>query len=168
MAVTIEQARKIRLLSDEELYDDAVKLATYHAHASSKISNKQLSGLWNAVGAGDWNEIDKYIKNRLERKTTSNELKNFYRDLEKSHNKLIERVEKTGLVVKPEGLMGQQKRKVNAEIRRYAYLLAKEFIQHLIAEYNYQRQNGETPTNSTPSPPGGNAMSEAFERAGLA
>ena len=84
MAVTIEQAQKIRLLSDGELYRDAVKLAKNYADASSKISNNQLSGLWNAVGAGDWNEIVEYIKKRLERKTTSaddDKLKEFYQDL---------------------------------------------------------------------------------------
>ena len=166
MAVTIEKEKKIRLLSDEKLYRDAVKLAT--SHASSKISNNQLSGLWNAVGAGDWNEIVEYINNRLERKTTSGELKEFYQDLKNSLDKLKELVEKTGLVVKPEGMGRAQRRQVSVEINGYAYLLAKEFIQHLIAEYNYQQQNGETPTNSTPSPPGGNTMSEAFGRAGLA
>ena len=167
MSVAIEIEKKIRLLSDEKLYRDAVELATNHTKASSKILNNQLSGLWNAVGAGAWNEIVKYIQNRLGRKTTSNELKEFYQDLNDSLDKLRELVEKAGLVVRPEVMGRAQRRQISAEINGYAYLLAKEFIQHLIAEYNYQRQTGETPTPSPVPQPGDNAMSEAFAQAGL-
>ena len=139
MAVTIERAQQIRLLSDGELYRDAVKLATNHVYASSKISNSQLSGLWNAVGASDWGEIFRYIDNRLDRNTTSDELKKFYQNLKDYLNGLPKQVEKTQLVVKPTEMGRAQRRQVSAEIDRYAYLLAKEFIQHLVAEYNYQR-----------------------------
>ena len=139
MAVTMEQAQKIRLLSDRELYRNAVDLAEKHAHASTKISNSQLSGLWNAVGAGKWSEIFSYIDNRLGRDTTSKELKNFYQHLKQDLNKLKTIVEETQLVVKPKEMGRAQRRQVSAEIDGCAYLLAKEFIQHLIAEYNYQR-----------------------------
>ena len=137
IAVTIEQAQKIRLLSDGELYRDAVDLVAKHAHL--KVSNSQLSGLQNAVGASDWGEIFRYIDNRLDRNTTSEELKNFYQHLKQDLNKLKTIVEETQLVVKPEEMGRAQRRQVSAEIDQYAYLLAKEFIQHLVAECNYQR-----------------------------
>ena len=137
MIVTIDQAQKIRLLSDGELYRDAVDLAAKHAH--SKISSSQLNGLWNAVGASDWSEIFRYIDNRLGRDTTSKELKNFYQHLKNDLNKLKTIVEETQLVVKPKEIGRAQRRQVRAEIDWHAYLLAKEFIQHLVAECNYQR-----------------------------
>ena len=133
MAVTIEQAQQIRLLSDGKLYRDAVKLATNHVYASSKISNSQLSGLWNAVGASDWGEIFRYIDNRLDRNTTSDELKKFYQNLKDYLNELYGQVEKFFSI---EGLNRTQRTQAK---QRYAYLLAKEFVQHLVAEYNYQR-----------------------------
>ena len=89
MAVTTEQARKIRLLSDGKLYDEAVEFASQHA--ASKVSNAQLSGLRNAVGAGDWNEIPKYINNRLSRNTLPDGLKAFYRELKKYLDGLLQR-----------------------------------------------------------------------------
>ena len=137
MAVTIEQAQQIRLLSDGKLYCDAVDLVAKHAH--SKISNSQLSGLWNAVGASDWSEIFRYIDNRLDRSTTPDELKKFYQNLKDYLNGLPKQVEEIQLVVKPKEMGRTQRRQVSVEIDWYAYLLGKEFIQHLIAEYNYQR-----------------------------
>ena len=137
MTMTIEQAQKIRLLSDDKLYCDAVDFVT--RHDPSVISQAQLNGLWNAVGAGDWQEIVRYIDNRLGRDTISDELRELYQALRNDLNGLLKQVEEIQLVVKPERLMGAEKKQVNEEIRWYAYLLAKEFIQHLVAEYNYQR-----------------------------
>ena len=137
MTMTIEQAQKIRLLSDDKLYCDAVDFVT--RHDPSVISQTQLNGLWNAVGAGDWQEIVRYIDNRLGRDTISDELWELYQALKNDLNGLLKQVEEIQLVVKPERLMGAEKKQVNEEIRWYAYLLAKEFIQHLVAEYNYQR-----------------------------
>ena len=139
MTVTTEQAQKIRLLSDTELYEQAVEFA--NQHAASKVSNAQLSGLQNAVGAGDWNEILRYVNNRLGRSTTTGGLKNFYQGLKECLDDLLNnRIEKIGLVAKSEGLKGAQKKQMNETKRRYAHLLAKEFIQHVIAEVNYPRQ----------------------------
>ena len=137
MVVTVEQAQKIRLLSDGELYRDAVDFVTQHD--PSVITPAQLSGLQNAVGAGDWTEISDYITNRIKRSTLSDELHDFYQKLKKVLDELRERVEETQLVVKPKEMGRAQRRQVGAEIDRYAYLLAKEFIQHLVVECNYQR-----------------------------
>lgn len=137
MKVAAEQSQKIRLLSDEVLYHDAVSFAK--EHVNSKVSETQLRGLQNAVGAGDSAETFRYIDNRLERDTTSDELREFYESLKNYLNGLPERVEETQLVVRPEKMGRTQRKQVNEEIKRYTYLLAKEFIQHLVAQYNYQR-----------------------------
>lgn len=137
MEITIEKAQKIRLLSDGKLYDKAIDFV--NVHPNSKVSNAQLNGLWNVVGAGDWKEIFCYINNRLARSTPTKELKQFYQDLKNYLNELPHQVEETQLVVKSEEMTRNQRRQVRTEIEGYAYLLAKEFIQHLIAEYNYQR-----------------------------
>ena len=124
MAVTIEQAQKIRLLSDGELYDKAVNFVKeYPEYIHSKVSNAQLNGLQNAIRAGDWNEILSYADNRLKRGTTVDELRTFYDSLKKYLEELEEQ----------------------EEIR---YALAKEFIQHLVAEVNYQQQIGESPSKT--------------------
>lgn len=137
MTMTVEQAQKIRLLSDCELYDKAVDFAKTHRDAN--VSRTQLSGLRNAVGAGNRDEIYDYLQNRIERSTTSDKLKKFYQNLENYLSELRGLVEGTQLVVKPQEMGRAQRKQVNEEINWYAYLLAKEFIQHLVAEYNYQR-----------------------------
>ena len=172
MELTIDQAQKIRLLSDGELYDKAVNFVTEHPdYTHSKVSKTQLSGLQNAVGVGDWAEILGYIKNRLNRNTTSDDLEKFYQDLENYLNELYGQVEKFFRI--EEGLNRTQRTQAK---RRYAYLLAKEFIQHLVAETNCQQQIGERPQGQTgkrgpkppaPDPSGDKTMSEAFRRAGV-
>ena len=138
MAVTTEHVQKICLLSDGELYENAVNFAKTH-YSPKKVSKSQLNGLQNAVGAGDWNEIFRYIDNRLARDTTATDLKNFYQALRDDLNSLRNKVQEVQFVVKPEETTRAQERQVNKEIDRYAYLLGKEYIQHVIAEYNYQR-----------------------------
>ena len=138
MAVTTEQVQKICLLSDGELYKNAVDFVkTYYS--PKKVSKAQLSGLQNAVGASDLHEIFRYIDNRLARNTTPEDLKSFYGALKDSLNSLRSKVQEVQFVVKPEETTRTQEKQVKTEIDRYAYLLAKEYIQHLIAEYNYQR-----------------------------
>lgn len=137
MAVTTEQVHKICLLSDGELYENAVNFV--EIYYSPKVSKAQLSGLQNTVGAGDWNEIFRYINNRLERSTTAEDLKNFYQALKDSLNSLRSKVEEAEFVVKPEKTTRAEAGKINKEIDQYAYLLGKEYIQHIVAEYNYKR-----------------------------
>ena len=138
MTVTTEQVQKICLLSDGELYENAVDFVkTYYS--PKKVSKSQLNGLQNTVGASDWNEIFRYINNRLARSTTTEDLKSFYGALKDFLNSLRSKVQEAQFVIKPEKTTRAQDREVNKEIDRYAYLLAKEYIQHLIAEYNYQR-----------------------------
>ena len=138
MMVTTEQVHKICLLSDGELYENAVNFVeTYYS--PKKVSKAQLSGLQNAVGAGDWNEFFRYINNRLDRSTTAEDLKNFYQALKDSLNSLRSKVEEAEFVVKPEKTTRAEAGKIKKEIDQYAYLLGKEYIQHIVAEYNYKR-----------------------------
>lgn len=138
MAVTTEQGQKIRLLSDGELYENAADFVKTH-YSPKRVSKAQLSGLQNALGASDWNEIFRYINNRLSRSTTTKDLKDFYQALKDYLNSLRSKVQEMGFVVKPEEATRAQGSQMNKEIDRYAYLLAKEYIQHIVAEYNYQR-----------------------------
>ncbi len=138
MEVTTEQVQEICMLSDGELYENAVDFVkTYYS--PQKVSKTQLSGLQNAVGASDWNEIFRYIDNRLTRSTTTKELENFYQALKDYLNSLRDKVQEVNFVVKSKNTTRAEDRQVNKTIDQYAYLLAKEYIQHLIAEYNYQR-----------------------------
>ena len=114
--MTIDLAEKIRLLSDGVLYDKAINLVNRHHPSKVKVSDTQLHGLQNTVGTGNLREVYLYINNRLKRKTTSKSVKKFYEDLQVSLKALHT------LTTEP-----------------CDYLLAKEFIQHVVAEYNYQR-----------------------------
>ena len=138
MTVTVEQGRKIRLLSDGELYDKAIDFAKTHQDA--EVSKTQLSGLQNTVGTGDLVEIFRYIDNRLGRDTIYRELQDFYLDLKTYLTSLREKVEGIELVVRHEKMTRPEKRQVESEIKRFAHILAQEFIQHLVAEYSYRRR----------------------------
>ena len=139
MTITVEQGRKIRLLSDQELYNKAINFAKTHQDA--EVSKTQLSGLQNAVGAGDLDEISRYINNRLERDTIYEELRVFYQELKTYLTVLREKVERIQLVVRPEEITRAERRQVESEIDRFTLILAQDFIQHLVAEYNYQRRS---------------------------
>ena len=139
MTMTVEQGRKIHLLSDQELYDKAIDFAK--THQGAKVSKTQLSGLQNAVGSGELAEVFRYIDNRLGRDTIYEELRDFYLELKTYLTSLRKEVEGIQLVVRPEKTKRAEKRQVESEIDRFAHILAQEFIQHLIAEYNYQRRS---------------------------
>ena len=138
MTMTVEQERKIRLLSDQELYNEAIDFAK--THRDVKVSKTQLSGIQNAVGAGDLDEIFRYIENRLKRSTTD-ELRDFYLGLKAYLTSLRQKVEEAQLVVIPERMKRAEKLQVKSEVKRFTHTLAQEFIQHLVAEYNYQRSS---------------------------
>ncbi len=114
--MTIDLAEKIRLLSDGELYDMAIDLVNRHHPSKVKVSDTQLNGLQNTLRSGNLKEVYLYIDNRLKRKTTSKSVKKFYKDLQVSLKNLHT------LTTEP-----------------CDYLLVKEFIPHVVAEYNYQR-----------------------------
>ena len=139
MTVTVEKGREIRLLSDGELYKEAIDFAKRHQDA--KVSNTQLNGLQNAVGAGNLDEISRYVNNRLERDTIYEELRAFYQELKTYLTVLHEKVERIQLVVRPEEITRAERRQLESEINRFTHILAQEFIQHLVAEYNYQRRS---------------------------
>ena len=171
MELTIDQAQKIRLLSDGKLYDEAVNFVADHPdYTHSKVSKTQLNGLQNALGAGKWTEIfgnSGYIKNRLNRDTMPDDLKRFYQDLQKYLDELYKQIEDRFKI--DEDLTRAQKTQAKEQ---YAYLLAKEFIQHLVAETNYQQQIGESPQKQTgnrvtESPEPESSMSDAFHSAGI-
>ena len=138
MILTVEQGQKIRFLSDGELYDKAIDFAKRHLGA--EVSKTQLSGLQNTVGAGDLAEIFRYVDNRLERDTIYRELRDFYLELKTYLTSLREKVEEIQLVVRHEEMTRAETQQVKSEINRFAHILAQEFIQHLVAEYNYQRR----------------------------
>ena len=135
--MTTEHLQKIYLLSDVEIYEEVVNFV--RDHLSTKVSKAQLSGLQNAVLAGNRNEIFRYIDNRLARNTTPNDVRTFYHGLKDDLNSLRSKVQEAQFVDKPEKTTRAQDKQLNEKINRYIYLLGKEYIQHLIAEYNYQR-----------------------------
>lgn len=141
MKLTKEERKKIHLLSDGELYRDALSLAKEHKYLKNhKELRSQLSGLENIVRSHELGQIIDFAKKKTKRDTLSDDLKDLYRDLVSYLESLYQKVkEEYQLVIIPENVSRSQKKQFNKEAEEYAYLLAKEFVQHLVAEINYQR-----------------------------
>jgi hypothetical protein len=138
--VTPEQWQKIRLISDHQLYfqaQDFMKdLDALPKHQFRELV-KQLKGLENSVsGSGSLKGILDFVRHQVERdwgEGPKKQIGDFYNELKGELEKLRQQVEKEGFV--PADL-----NKKDAVFHRdhYAFLLAREFIRHLIAENYYK------------------------------
>ena len=136
----LTEQQKIILLSDGQLYSDAVTFVSKHNPLrDSQVTKSQLSGLENIVRSHSFAQILSYIKHQLGRDTLNEELREFYQNLLSYLEGLPSMVEEHQFVSKTENLSRAEKRQLREEIDKYAYRLAEEFIQHLVAENNYQR-----------------------------
>ena len=136
----LTEQQKIILLSDGQLYRDAVNFVSKHNPLrDSQVTKSQLSGLENIVRSHSFAQIISYINHQLGRDTLNNELREFYQNLLPYLEGLPSMIEEHQLVSIPENQSRAERRKLRERIDQYAYLLAKEFIQHLVAENNYRR-----------------------------
>jgi hypothetical protein len=130
MNLTPDEEIRILLLSDGELYHEAVTFV----RNSSSVESKQMTGLWQY--SRSWDELYTFVKHQHERdwgesgKAAKAHYKDFY---QKMGDFLKNLQEKTQTVYKfiPEGKLAKDAK----EKRDYiAGLLAREFIQHLVVE----------------------------------
>ena len=132
--------QKIILLSDGQLYRDAMDFVSKHKPLPDlQVTKSQLSGLENIVHSHSFAQILGYINHQLGRDTLKDELREFYQHLLPYLEGLRSMVEEHQFVSIPENASRAERRQLREKIDEYAYLLAKEFIQHLVAENNYQR-----------------------------
>lgn len=130
--VTPEQQSQIRLLSDGELYRDAVDFVD----KSRIVDNKQMAGLLEF--SRSWGELNKFVKHQKGRDWhgRNSHYTDFYTKLSKFLDKLRTKI-KTDSDFVPN-------RSTNKETKKYADyfagLLAREFIQHLVAEMMWKEK----------------------------
>lgn len=130
-----EQRKNIRLLSDGEMYRDAISLANEQEEIIAyRQFGHQLSGLGEY--ARSFSELDEFVTHQVERdwEGKSQSFQGFYAALKGYLSDLRDDVQdKYGFV--PDGLT---KRETREQIDFFAGLLAREFVQHLVAEMMWQ------------------------------
>jgi hypothetical protein len=136
----LTEQKKIILLSDGQLYRDAVSFVSkQNPLRETQVTKSQLSGLENIVRSHSFAQILGYINHQLGRDTLNDDLREFYQNLLPYLEGLPSMVEEHKFVSIPENPSRAARRELREKIDQYAYLMAKEFIQHLVAENNYQR-----------------------------
>jgi len=121
---------RLRLLSDDMLYQRAVTLGAEH-----QITSAQISGLLNA-SKGPWRELEMFVDQRT-RRDLKPELLLFYQQLKKELQWLHGLPQVEGFI--PEGLTDRHRKAAQAE---WAARLAREYMQHLTAELLLRRSQG--------------------------
>ncbi len=148
MVPTEEQLRKIRLLSDIKLYEQAVTfIQRFRPIPNSQISN--INGLLNITKVGGYSDVQDFIEKKKTRAwpEKSKYMQKFYIGLAEEFEKikkLTEREfhvftsevqEKTTQEKEQEGNKTQK-----SELDILLLLMIREFIQHLAAENGYRRE----------------------------
>ena len=132
MKPTPEQKVQIRLLSDGQLYDQAVTFVKQN----DTLENKQMAGLLEF--SRSWQELLKFVRHQKGRDWQRNKAyyADFYTQLEQQLEQLRAKVKSEyGMV--PHGLT---KKETSRHTEYFAGLLAREFIQHLVAEMMWKEK----------------------------
>lgn len=129
---TPEQLRKLCYLSDTVLYPEAVDFMRRFANGpdNTTLPASQVMGLLNIANAESYAELDHFIKHQISRNWPGPKryIKTFYTDLDKVFVALRKRL------VSEFGLLSAQNGTSRQESDELMALLARDFIQHLIAE----------------------------------
>jgi hypothetical protein len=128
-----EVLQKIRLVSDNLLYQEAVDFVAEFAAKYDIPENSQLIGLLEYSG-----QIDDFIKQQKKREWPDKKkhYKDFYSRLSRYLNDLRNRI-KNKLNLIPTGLANKEKKK---RVNEVYSLLAQEYIRHLVYEALYKKE----------------------------
>mgnify|MGYP001265018014 CR=1 FL=1 len=133
--LTTAQERKISLLSDTILYDEAVTLM----RRISPLPTSQIMGLLNNTRVSSYGQLYAYIIHQRDRNWQDSKqgTKVFYTELEKVLSQMRKKraIEEFRLLTP--GLNSQQ---ANLEADEVMAALSREFIQHLVAENNLRAE----------------------------
>ncbi|NLE46312.1 MAG: hypothetical protein GX620_16460 [Chloroflexi bacterium] len=136
-ALTAEQEAQVRLAGDATIYRDAMTFANaQQAVIEDKQFGHQASGLLEF--SRDWDELERFIRHQKGRSWPQSKLHygDFYAALGKYLQELRRDVkDKYGFV--ENGLTNNETRE---QTKFFAGLLAREFIQHLVAEMMWQKE----------------------------
>ena len=143
MELTNAQRKKIWLVSDTILYLEAVTFMrelVEHEEVRQLPKNSQIMGLLNIIKSSKYDDVVDYINHQIERNVD----RVFYEKLRQALTALQRKrmQEEFQLVISQ-----PMKREEDAEKKELMLLLAREFIQHVIAEHG-MLQAGEKRSES--------------------
>jgi hypothetical protein len=131
MELTNAQRKKIWLVSDTILYPEAVTFMRElmeHEEVRQLPKNSQIMGLLNIIKSAKYDDVIDYINHQIERHVD----RVFYEQLRQVLTTIQrKRMQEEFHFVIPQST----KREEDAEKKELMLLLAREFIQHLIAEH---------------------------------
>ncbi len=141
---TPAQLQKIWLLSDTVLYPEAVAFmqSFVKRHSNKTLSAHQMNGLLHIAEALKYEQLQRFIANQRSRTWPRDKeyIGIFYQDLEEQlkglYNRLIQ--DRFHLLTNEHG---HRIVRTNQEADLLMALLAREYIQHLVAENGYQGAN---------------------------
>ncbi len=138
--LSAKQEQQISLLSDTVLYPEAVAFMKRLIRELDcvPLPTSQITGLFNIANTANYAQLDQYVshqrdRNWPERDPSKGSIKVFYTELEKLLSSMRKRRLKEDFHLLTVGLSGQQ---VNQEVNDLMEALAREFIQHVVAENN--------------------------------
>ncbi len=129
MELTDAQRKKVWLVSDTILYPEAVGFMDelVKQEGEKPLPKSQIMGLLNIIRSATYDDVTRYIKHQIQRDVH----RAFYDKLEQKLAVIQrKRMQEEFQLVIPQ----PTKREEDAEKKELMLLLAREFIQHLIAE----------------------------------
>jgi hypothetical protein len=130
-----EQLQKIWLLSDTVLYPEAVAFIRHlvNEEQGSPLPSSQVKGLQSIAESYKYNELYRFVTHQRDRDWPASKwsIKTLYTKLEKDFTFIKNRRLKDEFHLVSEGLNTQEARD---EIDALMAALAREFIQHMVAE----------------------------------
>ena len=132
---TSKQLKKIWLLSDSVLYPEAVAFMQKHVQESEPLPTSQVMGLFNATASEQYPALYQFVTHQRDRNWPNSKLyiKKFYTALEET----LTRLHRTRLRNEfhlLEDVPGRGVNETRLEMDELMALLAREFIQHVLAE----------------------------------
>lgn len=134
---TQAQLEKIWLLSDTTLYNEAVSFIRKLVRDSgcNPLPNSQVSGLFSIAESGKFAELRRFVEHQRDRNwpPTKRDIKTFYTALEEVFS-LMQRKRLRDEFHLLMDTQGRNAEDIRLEVDALMALLAREFIQHLLAE----------------------------------
>ena len=133
--LTPAQLKKIWLLSDTVLYPEAVAFMQKHVQGSEPLPNSQVTGLFNAAASEQYPALYQFVTHQRDRNWpfAKMHIKRFYTSLEETLTRL-HRTRLSNEFHLLEDVPGRGVNETRQEMDEVMALLAREFIQHVLAE----------------------------------
>jgi hypothetical protein len=129
-----KQLQKVWLLSDTVLYDEAVAFLRrlVREQECNPLPSSQVAGLLSIAETASYNELERFIRHQLERNWPpgKRDIKTFYTALEE----VLGTMRRKRLKDEFHLLDSVNVREIRQETDALMVLLAREFIQHVVAE----------------------------------